>query len=88
MDIWGPLPRTSIYGRKYFLSVVDDFPGHTWLFFCLKQNQKFQVALYHFLILLKPNFHAKLNQYDLIMALNLTCTNFLIAKAFLISDFV
>lgn len=32
MDIWGPLAVQSIHGHKYFLTVVDDFTRHTWLF--------------------------------------------------------
>jgi len=32
MDIWGPLAITYVDGHKYFLTVVDDFSRHTWIF--------------------------------------------------------
>ena len=28
-DIWGPVVVPSIQGHKYFLTLVDDFTGHT-----------------------------------------------------------
>jgi len=31
MDILGPLAITSVYGHRYFLTVVDDFSRHTWI---------------------------------------------------------
>ena len=31
MDIWGPLFVSSMYGHKYFLTIVDDFSRFTWL---------------------------------------------------------
>ena len=33
MDIWGPLAITSVDGHRYFLTIVDDFSRHTWIFF-------------------------------------------------------
>ena len=31
MDIWGPCSASSMYGHKYFLTIVDDFSRFTWL---------------------------------------------------------
>lgn len=32
MDIWGALAISSIHGHRYFLTIVDDFSRHTWIF--------------------------------------------------------
>src|SRR2546428_28517 len=32
VDIWGPIAQVSIDGHKYFLTAVDDFTRHVWLF--------------------------------------------------------
>ena len=31
MNIWGPCSVASMYGHKYFLTIVDDFSHFTWL---------------------------------------------------------
>lgn len=40
MDIWGPLSIISIHGHRYFLTIVDDYSRHTWLFL---MKHKFEV---------------------------------------------
>lgn len=32
MDIWPPLSVPSLHGHKYFLTIVDDYTRHTWIF--------------------------------------------------------
>ena len=32
VDLWGPYNTTTIDGKKYFLTIVDDFSRVTWLF--------------------------------------------------------
>jgi hypothetical protein len=32
VDIWGPLAITSIHGYSYFLTIVDDYTRHTWVY--------------------------------------------------------
>lgn len=32
-DIWGPVATVSLSGFSYFLTVVDDFSRHTWIYF-------------------------------------------------------
>lgn len=31
-DIWGPLSICCIQGHQYFLTIVDDYSIHTWLY--------------------------------------------------------
>jgi hypothetical protein len=31
IDIWGPMPITSVHSHRYFLTIVDDHSRHTWL---------------------------------------------------------
>ena len=31
-DIWGPISHISLHGHKYFLTIVDDYYRHTWIF--------------------------------------------------------
>lgn len=55
----GPLPIVSFFGYKYFVTFIDDFSRHTWVYF-LKLNGEvfnmflafkafFDVSLYNFL---------------------------------------
>ena len=39
VDIWGPYSIPSIHGHKYFLTIVDDYSGYTWIFL-LKQKSE------------------------------------------------
>jgi len=32
INIWGPVVNISIHGLKYFLTVVDDYTRHTWIY--------------------------------------------------------
>ena len=31
-DVWGPTKTTSFGGRNYFVSFIDDYSRHTWVY--------------------------------------------------------
>lgn len=31
-DIWGPYPISTLFGARYFLTIVDDFSRATWVY--------------------------------------------------------
>ena len=33
IDIWGPNSIISMHGHRYYLTIVDDYTRHTWIFF-------------------------------------------------------
>ena len=37
-DIWGPHKIASLFGAKYFLTIVDDYSIFTWVFFYASQK--------------------------------------------------
>ena len=55
MDIWGPVPTVSMHGHRYFLTVVDDYNRHTWLFL-LKQKCKVESCIKSFLTFIENQF--------------------------------
>ena len=32
MDIWGPTKNESLGGHQYFISIVDDYSSHCWVY--------------------------------------------------------
>ena len=61
MDIWGPISVTSIYGHKYFLTLVDDYSKHTWLFL-LKQKSEVKNLIVSFIALVETQFNSKIQK--------------------------
>ncbi|XP_075083314.1 uncharacterized protein LOC142167060 [Nicotiana tabacum] len=55
LDVWGPHKLPTYNREYYFLTIVDDFSGYTWV--CLLQS-KFEVVtvLKDFLIMIKTQF--------------------------------
>ena len=41
MDVWGPTQNTSLGGNKYFVSFIDNFLRHTWIFLIEKKSEVF-----------------------------------------------
>jgi transposase InsO family protein len=41
----GPLSSPSFYGCKYFLTFIDDFSGHTWVYFLKLKREVFDKLL-------------------------------------------
>ena len=58
MDIWGPLSITSIYGHRYFLTIMDDFSRHTWLFL-LKHKSEVPACIISFVNMIETQFSCK-----------------------------
>lgn len=38
-DIWGPISTPSVHGHKYFLTVVEYYSRHTWVFLMHNKGQ-------------------------------------------------
>jgi len=49
VDVWGPYSLSSIYGHKYFLTIVDDYSIYTWVF-PLKQKSEVVKILENFVV--------------------------------------
>jgi hypothetical protein len=43
MDLVGPIRTTSIGGKKYFLTMVDDYSRYTWVSFITHKNEAFNM---------------------------------------------
>ncbi|KAL2337821.1 hypothetical protein Fmac_012267 [Flemingia macrophylla] len=59
MDIWGPLAISSIQDHKYFLTVVDDFTRHTWLFL-MKSKHETRILVKNFITLVQTQFNKRI----------------------------
>ncbi|XP_050207369.1 uncharacterized protein LOC126656794 [Mercurialis annua] len=46
VDIWGPSRTVSIYGHRYFLTIVDDKSRYTWLFLLKSKSGVRLLVLY------------------------------------------
>jgi len=57
MDIWGPCSVSSMYGHKYFLTIVDDFSRFTWL---IPMVTKFETRIHieNFIAYVKNQFES------------------------------
>nr|KYP68601.1 Retrovirus-related Pol polyprotein from transposon TNT 1-94 [Cajanus cajan] len=59
IDIWGPLAISSIQGHKYFLTIVDDFTRHTWLFL-MKSKHETRILVKNFITLVQTQFNKRI----------------------------
>ncbi|KAL2902622.1 Copia protein [Bienertia sinuspersici] len=57
IDNWGPYKAKTSYGCNCFLTIVDDFSRHTWVFF-LKHKSDAIMILQHFYAYIKVQFEA------------------------------
>jgi len=55
MDIWGPITITYVDGHRYFLTVVNDFSRHTWIFL-LKTKSEVQGSIKSYITLVETQF--------------------------------
>jgi len=80
MDIWGPLAITSVDGHRYFLTIVDDFLRHTWIFL-LKTKSEVHCCIKSFITLVETQFSTivKCIRFDQ-GGLNLICISFTLSK--------
>ena len=44
-DLCGPLPKVLFFGFKYFLTFIDDYSRHTWVFFLKLKSEVFDMFL-------------------------------------------
>lgn len=44
-DLCGPLPVVLFSGYKYFLTFIDDFSKHTWVYFLKLKSEVFNMFL-------------------------------------------
>jgi len=79
VDIWGPYSIPSIHGHKYFLTIVDDYSRHTWIF-SLKQKSEVVKVLKNFVVFVPTQFETTIkiirsdNETEFLM------TNFFVNK--------
>lgn len=60
MDIWGPISIPSMFGHKYFLTIVDDFTRrYTWLIL-MKTKAKTSMHLQGFATLVETQFNTRI----------------------------
>ena len=59
VDIWGPFGVPSVFGHKYFLTIVDDYSRHIWIFL---MKTKFQPSP-----LVQNFFHLVQNRFNIII---------------------
>ena len=55
-DVWGPYRVPTYDGKKYFLTLVDDYSRYTWIFL-LNSKSEVIVALTDFFLMMK-NVHS------------------------------
>ena len=44
-DLCGPLPAISFSGFKYFLTFINDYSKHTWVYFLKLKSEVFDMFL-------------------------------------------
>ena len=64
-DIWGPFHVPSVFGHKYFLTIVDDKLRFTWVYL-MKLKSETRVLLQNFIKLVQVQFnrHVKMIRSD------------------------
>ena len=58
IDLWGPYNTFTVDGKKYFLTIVDDFSRVTWLFL-LSHKSAVCVSIQMFLQFVQTQFGKK-----------------------------
>jgi hypothetical protein len=59
MDIWGPLAITSMFGFKYFLTIVDDKSRFTWVYL-MRLKSETATIIKSFVNLVQTQFNSKI----------------------------
>jgi len=64
-DLWGPASISSDYGYKYYISFIDAYSRHTWIYFLKGKFETYSVIL-HFITLVErqTNSQVKIIQTD------------------------
>jgi len=87
VDIWGPTSVTSLHGQKFFLTIIDDFSGYTWVHL-MKNKGETKPVLSKFVTLIKNSLIEKLKSSDMKTIKNLLGKNFMILRALCIKQVV
>ena len=56
-DLCGPLPFVSFSGFKYFLTFIDDYSRHTWVYFLKLKREVFNMFLAYKALVEKQSGH-------------------------------
>ena len=78
-DTWGPYQFLTHNGYKYFLTIVDDHTGYTWVFFMKQKSDTLDIVSKFFTFVENHfNFFIKFFRSD--NALELSFTDFFLSK--------
>lgn len=51
-NVWGPSPKVSVQGYRYYISFVDEYSRFLWIFPMNKKSQAFEIFVkFHAFIL-------------------------------------
>ena len=67
-------PDTSLYGNKYFLTILDDYTRYAWLYFIKSKADPFNTFIKWYKRV-KNIFNHKLNKSDPMMELSFVITS-------------
>jgi hypothetical protein len=56
-DLCGPLSSPSFYGCKYYLTFIDDFSRHSWVYFLKLKSEVFDKFLAYKALVEKQSRH-------------------------------
>ena len=59
IDIWGPMSVISVYGHRYFLTVIDNKSRYTWVF-PMKNKSEARTLIENFCIFVETQFSTKI----------------------------
>ena len=60
IDTWGPFKKFTHDGFNQFLTIVDNFSRHTWIFL-MKHKSDVVKILEHFIAFIQTQFHSHVN---------------------------
>ena len=58
-DVWGPSPKFSINGNRYFVLFIDDCTKYVWIYFLSHKSQVFTTFV-QFRTMIETQFNAKI----------------------------
>lgn len=63
-DLWGPCPIQSTNGCRYYVSIINAFSRHTWIYFLKSKSELCQIFL-RFKALVELHLNRKLKSFKI-----------------------